>query len=87
MADVYIRNMDAHIVSKLDELAEKRNMSRNKFVIGILTNYALASEVKEIDSRYQELFKIVIDAMEGNSHLLHEILMKMEKDENAKERI
>lgn len=74
MSDLLIRNLDASILSKIDEQALKRGMSRNKYVVGILTNYALASQIKEIDDKYKELFKIVIDAMEGNAMLLHEIL-------------
>jgi hypothetical protein len=31
-----------------------------------------------LDSRYQELFKIVIDSIEGNTLILHEILMRIE---------
>lgn len=74
MSDLLIRNLDASILSKINEQALKRGMSRNKYVVGILTNYALASQIKEIDDKYKELFKIVIDAMEGNAMLLHEIL-------------
>ncbi len=78
MSEFYIRNMDGQALAKLDSMAKKRGMSRNKFIVGILTNYALASEVKELDSRYQELFKIVIDSIEGNTLILHEILMRIE---------
>lgn len=78
MSEVLIRNLDGQVLAKLDTMAKKHGMSRNKFIKGILTNYSIASEVKELDSRYKELFKIVIEALEGNTQILHEILVKLE---------
>ena len=82
MADLYVRNLDNTAIKKLDESAKKRGISRNKLIVGILTNYALASEVKELDSRYQELFKIVIDTIEGNTMILHDILVELKRESN-----
>ncbi len=79
MADFYIRNLDPGIASKLSRQAKERGMSRNKFISGILTNYALAIEVKEIDEKYQELCKIVIDSLEGNALLLNEVLTELKE--------
>lgn len=82
MADLYVRNLDKTVIAKLDDSAKKRGISRNKMIVGILKNYALASEVKELDSRYQELFKIVIDTVEGNSMILHDILTELKRGNN-----
>ena len=79
MANYSLRNIDAAVMQKLKENAKKRGVSCNKYMVGILTNYVLASEVKELDSKYQELFKIVIDSIEGNSMLLHEVLMNLKE--------
>lgn len=79
MADVYLRNLDADVIAKLDEQAKKRGMSRNKYLIGILKNYIVASEIKELDAKYQEMFKLVIDSLEGNALLLQEILSVMKE--------
>ena len=79
MADFYIRNLDPGIASKLSKQAKERGMSRNKFISGILTNYALAIEVKEIDDKYRELCKIVIDSLEGNAQLLNEVLTELKE--------
>ena len=79
MAYYSLRDIDAAVMQKLKENAKKRGVSCNKYMVGILTNYVLASEVKELDSKYQELFKIVIDSIEGNSMLLHEVLMNLKE--------
>ncbi|HJA56733.1 MAG TPA: hypothetical protein H9951_15400 [Candidatus Bacteroides intestinigallinarum] len=80
MADCLLRNIDAAVMQKLKEDAKKKGLSCNKYIVGLLTNYVLASEVKELDSKYQELFKIVIDTIQGNSMLLHEVLMKLKEE-------
>lgn len=81
MDEIRIRNMDANVVVKLDSMAKKRGMNRSEYLRGVLTNHAYALEVKELDERYQELFKVVIDTIEGNTQILHEIWMKMQGDE------
>lgn len=78
MSEVLIRDIDGQVLAKLDTLAKKQGMSRNKYIKGVLTNFSIASEVKALDSRYQELFKIVIDTIEGNTQLLHEILIELQ---------
>lgn len=81
MADYLLRNIDAAIMQKLKEGAKKKGISCNKYMVGLLTNFVLAPEVKELDSKYQELFKTVIDTIEGNSILLHEILIRLKEEE------
>ena len=72
--ELRIRNVDVNVVMKLDSMAKKHKMSRSEYLRGVLTNHAYAAEIKELDSRYQELFKIVIDCIEGNTAVLHDIL-------------
>lgn len=82
MSEILIRDIDNQILSKLDYMAKKKGISRNKYIKGVLTNYAIASEVKALDSKYQELMKIVIDTIEGNTQILHEILNKIQGDKS-----
>lgn len=58
-------------------------MSRSEYVKGILTNHVLSSQVKELDNQYQELFKTVVDCMEGNAMLLHDILELLKEKEKV----
>ena len=84
MPDIYLRNLSGDILSKLDTQAKKRGISRNKYIVGILTNYAIAPQVRELDDRYRELVKIVIDSLEGNAILLNEILSKIKGRDDEK---
>lgn len=77
--EIRIRNVDADIALKLTSMAKKRGMTRSEYIKSTLTSHVYSREIKEIDDRYQELFKIVIEVIEGNSQLLREILLKMEK--------
>ncbi len=84
MPDIYLRNLSGDILAKLDTQAKKRGISRNKYIVGILTNYAIAPQVRELDDRYRELVKIVIDSLEGNAILLNEILSKIKGRDDEK---
>lgn len=84
MPDIYLRNLNGDILAKLDAQAKKRGVSRNKFIVGILTNYALAPQIRELDAKYKELMKIVIDALEGNAILLNEILSTVKERDDEK---
>ena len=84
MPDIYLRNLSGDILAKLDTQAKKRGISRNKYIVDILTNYAIAPQVRELDDRYRELVKIVIDSLEGNAILLNEILSKIKGRDDEK---
>ena len=84
MPDIYLRNINGDILAKLDAQAKKRGVSRNKFIVGILTNYALAPQIRELDAKNKELMKIVIDALEGNAILLNEILSTVKERDDEK---
>ena len=77
--ELRIRNMDAEIALRLTSMAKKHGMSRSEYVKGILTNHVLSSQVNQ----YQELFKTVVDFMEGNAMLLHDILELLKEKEKV----
>lgn len=79
--ELRIRNVDAEIALRLTSMAKKQGMSRSEYVKGILTNHVLSSQVKELDNQYQELLKTVVDCMEGNAMLLHDILELLKEKE------
>lgn len=72
--EIRIRNVDPEVALKLTSLAKKHGMSRSEYIRGIMTNHVLALQIKEVDAKYNEILKIVIDTMEGNAILLHNIL-------------
>lgn len=79
--ELRIRNVDAEIALRLTSMAKKQGMSRSEYVKGILTNHVLSSQVKELDNQYPELFKTVVDCMEGNAMILHDILELLKEKE------
>lgn len=81
LEEIRIRNMDTNVVLKLDAMAKSRGMSRSEYLRGGLSNHAYSGAIKEIDEKYMELFKIVIDTMEGNAQLLHEILIELKGED------
>lgn len=83
MGELHIRDLDGKIIAKFKEQAKKRGMSLNKYLIGILTNYALAPEVKELDIRYQELMKLVVESIETNTAMLHELSITLQGEKDA----
>ncbi len=78
--ELRIRNVDTNVVLKLTSMAKQRGMSRSEYVKGILSNHVYSLKVKEVDAKYQELTKLVIDALEGNALLLGEILDAVRKE-------
>ena len=78
--ELRIRNVDTNVVLKLTSMAKQRGMSRRENVKGILSNHVYSLKVKEVDAKYQELAKLVIDALEGNALLLGEILDAIRKE-------
>ena len=78
--ELRIRNVDTYVVLKLTSMAKQRGMSRSEYVKGILSNHVYSLKVKEVDAKYQELAKLVIDALEGNALLLGEILDAIRKE-------
>ena len=58
-------------------------MKLNKYLVGVLTNYALAPEVKELDVRYQELMKLVVESIETNTGMLHELVITLQGEKNV----
>ena len=83
IGELHIRDLDEKIVAKYKEQAKKRGMSLNKYLVGVLTNYALAPEVKELDVRYQELMKLVVESIETNTGMLHELVITLQGEKNV----
>lgn len=60
---IYIRNVDPGVLAKIDELAEQKGISRNKFVNIILENFAFTDKLKETESKYSGLVETATDAI------------------------
>ena len=81
---LYIRGIDQDIKAKLEKEARKKGMSLNKYIINILTDYAInptlvtqedkyANLVKDVSGMYQKLLTITREQLSENTHLLKDI--------------
>lgn len=64
---IYIRNVDAAVLSKIDELAEEKGISRNKYVNIILETFVYSDRVKEAEDKYSELVNTTVTAINNMS--------------------
>jgi len=90
MSDLYIRGLDPATKTKLEAMAKSKEMSLNKYVIQILTDYAinpalLAQEekyrnlIKDITGLYQSILEETKEQLEENSHILRKVSDKLEE--------
>lgn len=77
MRTIYIRNVDAAVLAKIDEMAAKKRMSRNKLVNIILETYVITDKVKEIDNKYSGLVDTVTQAINNNTVALMDIQQQL----------
>lgn len=60
---IYIRNVDPGVLAKIDELAEQKGVSRNRFVNIIPENFVFTDKIKETEGRYSGLVETTKDAI------------------------
>lgn len=85
MKTIYIRNVDAGVLAKIDELAEQKHISRNKLVNIILETFVITDKVKEVEGNYSGLVETVTAAIQNNTLVLNAIqqqLHSLNKGEN-----
>ncbi|WP_025731350.1 hypothetical protein [Heyndrickxia ginsengihumi] len=72
--EILIRNADPLAVKKIDEIAKKRGMSRNEFLIRLLKRYTLNPEMeiekRKIEDRYEQLLLKIIPILEENTETM-----------------
>lgn len=73
MKTIYIRNVDAGVLAKLDEIASSKHISRNKLVNIILETYVTTDRIKEIENNYSSLVETVTAAIQNNTIALNTI--------------
>lgn len=56
--DIKIYNVEKYIVLKLDDIASKKNISRNQFLINYFERIAYQKELFSVFSNYEKLLKI-----------------------------
>lgn len=65
-----MKNVPEDVIKKIDVLAKKRGLSRNNFIILLLTNVANEDITNKLDNKYNYLVNILKDTLEFNSETL-----------------
>lgn len=82
MADVKIRGLDPVVVKKIDELAKRKNISREQYLRNLVTQTAILGELKSIDERYENLVREIMARMEYQTDVLNQATNVLSQYEN-----
>lgn len=82
--ELRLRNVDAAVLAKLEQIAEKKGLRRNDYIKRIIENAAYSSELLLLDEKYEALVAMVLQIIETNaseiSHLTSLIERMADKD-------
>ena len=59
--NLILRDIDSHIVDKIDRLAKEKNISRNEFLKQKIDEFAFEKEANELEYNYQKLQKEIVE--------------------------
>ncbi len=71
--NVTIRNLDAGVVMKLNEIAKKQGLSREEYLRTYLENLAVLDEMKKLDLKYAELVREMAVIIDNNTKALKKV--------------
>lgn len=78
--EIRLRNVDAAAIAKLDALAQKKGITRNKLIKSLIEQAAVSSEISELEEKYNLLVKQCLSVIAQNSQELAAIrAMKEER--------
>ena len=64
--NIKIRNIDKNVVAKLDDLARKNHLSRNKFLIELLEKNSIVPQMEQLLKEYKQNQRYVV--RQGGGH-------------------
>ena len=70
MKNILIKKIDDEIVKKLDELAKKKNISRNEYIVNYLIHISELDNLVCVFNRYETLLKRVEYSLNENKKIL-----------------
>lgn len=87
MANLLIRNVDESVALKLNELANKKGMSREAYLRDVLGTLAVSGELRELDYKYANLVmllsdqsKMLSDIIDRNTYVLESVIERMARE-------
>ena len=71
--NVTVRNLDAGVVMKLNEIAKKQGLSREEYLRTYLENLAVLDEMKKLDLKYAQLVREMAVIIDNNTKVLKKV--------------
>ena len=71
--NVTVRNLDAGVVMKLNEIAKKQGLSREEYLRTYLENLAVLDEMKKLDLKHAELVREMAVIIDNNTKVLKKV--------------
>lgn len=85
MASLVIRDLDEHTISRIDQLAKDKNLSREKFLRNVLRNISIAGEISDIENKYLNMMDQVLEMLQITTSIVERNTDVMEKLEQRLE--
>ena len=71
--NVTVRNLDAGVEMKLNEIAKKQGLRREEYLRTYLENLAVLDEMKKLDLKYAELVREMAVIIDNNTKVLKKV--------------
>ena len=77
--ELRLRNVDAAVLAKLEQIAEKKGLRRNDYIKRIIENAAYSSELLLLDEKYEALVAMVLQIIEMNASEISRLTSLIER--------
>lgn len=79
--NVLIRDLDASLVKRIDELAKAKKISRQEFLHRYISNLAVLQDMKDLQDKHIELQKQSMILIKQNTQAMNRMLQVIEEIE------
>lgn len=86
MASLVIRDLDEQTISRIEQLAKDKNMSRERFLRNVLRNISIAGEVSNVENKYLNMMDQVLEMLQITNSIVDRNTDVMEKLEQYLEK-
>ncbi|MED3635177.1 ribbon-helix-helix protein, CopG family [Bacillus thuringiensis] len=77
--NVLIRDLDASLVKRIDELAKAKKISRQEFLHRYISNLAVLQDMKDLQDKHIELQKQSMILIKQNTQTMNRVLRVIEE--------
>lgn len=77
--ELRLRNVDAAVLAKLEQIAEKKGLRRNDYIKRIIENAAYSSELLLLDEKYEALVAMVLQIIKTNASEISRLTSLIER--------